>query len=120
MATASGEVTTVSSGNAGSVPSNGGGNADAIVGGDAMSTGKEDSALRAQRRQLHLGLPTCHIPTKRMVFFPNQCLHFHNILFCFLRAAPTVYGDSQARSQIGVVAASLHHSHSNARSEPCL
>lgn len=85
MATASGEVTTVSSGNAGSVPSNGGGNADAIVGGDATSTGKEDSALRAQHRQLHPGLPTCHIPTKRMVFFPNQCLHFHNILTLFIQ-----------------------------------
>ena len=29
------------------------------------------------------------------------------------RAAPTAYGGSQARGQIGAVAASLHHSHSN-------
>ena len=35
-------------------------------------------------------------------------------------AAPTAYGGSQARGQIGAVAASLHHSHSNARSEPRL
>ena len=32
------------------------------------------------------------------------------IHFFFLRAAPTAYGGSQARGQIGAVAASLHHS----------
>ena len=30
------------------------------------------------------------------------------------------YGDFQARDQIGAVAAGLHHSHSKARSKPCL
>ena len=30
------------------------------------------------------------------------------------------YGSSQARGQIGAAAASLHHSHSNSGSEPCL
>ena len=30
------------------------------------------------------------------------------------------YGGSQARGQIGAVAADLHHSHSNARSKPHL
>ena len=48
-----------------------------------------------------------------------------NLLFgffglCLFRAAPTAYGDSQTRGQIRAVAASLHHSHSNVRSEPCL
>ena len=38
-------------------------------------------------------------------------------LFAFSRAAPTVYGDSQARGLIGAVATSLRQSHSNARSE---
>ena len=33
------------------------------------------------------------------------------------RAVPVAYGGSQARGWIGAVAASLHHSHSNARSE---
>ena len=47
------------------------------------------------------------------------------IFFCFLffvfsRAAPVAYGGSQARGLIGAVAAELHHSHSNARSELCL
>ena len=41
-------------------------------------------------------------------------------LFAFSKAAPTTYGGSQARCQIGAVAAGLHHSHSNARSEPRL
>ena len=41
-------------------------------------------------------------------------------LFAFSRAAPVVYGGSQARGLIRAVAASLHHSHSNAGSEPHL
>ena len=49
---------------------------------------------------------------------------FFFFLFLFLvffwGAAPTAYGASQARGLIGAVAAGLHHSHSNARSEPCL
>ena len=46
-----------------------------------------------------------------------------NLFFFFLllfRAAPEVYGGSQARGQIGATAAGLHHSHSNARSKPSL
>ena len=39
----------------------------------------------------------------------------HNNFF-FLKAAPVAYGGSQARGWIGAVAASLHHSHSNAGS----
>ena len=39
---------------------------------------------------------------------------------CIFRAAPVAYGDSQARGQIGALAAGLHHSHSNVGSEPCL
>ena len=35
-------------------------------------------------------------------------------------AALVAYGDSQARGQIRAVAATLHHSYRNARSEPCL
>ena len=40
--------------------------------------------------------------------------------FVFSRATPMAYGGSQARGPIGAVAASLHHSHSNAGSEPHL
>ena len=43
------------------------------------------------------------------------------LLLCFVfRAATTAYGDYQARGQIEAVAAGLHHSQSNTRSEPRL
>ena len=48
---------------------------------------------------------------------PRQDSRWHhpaNISFFFFRATPTAYGGSQARGWIRVVAASLHHSHSNA------
>ena len=38
----------------------------------------------------------------------------------FLRAPPMAYGRSQGGGQIGAAPAGLHHSHGNARSEPCL
>ena len=37
--------------------------------------------------------------------------------FLFFRAAPVAHRSSQARSQIGPVAAGLHHGHSNTGSE---
>ena len=44
-----------------------------------------------------------------------------NLFFFFFFLGPHLaYGTSQARSQIGVTAASLHHSHSPAGSKPCL
>ena len=39
-------------------------------------------------------------------------------LFFLFRAAPVAHGSSQARCQIGAVAAGLHHSHSSIGSEP--
>ena len=41
-------------------------------------------------------------------------------IFCLFRAAPAAYGSSQARGWIRATAAGLHHSNSNARSEPHL
>ena len=38
-------------------------------------------------------------------------------VFVFSRAAPAAHGGSQAKGRIGAVAASLHHSRSNAGSE---
>ena len=43
-----------------------------------------------------------------------------NFFFGLFRATPMVYGDTQARGQNRAVAARLHHSQSNARSEPRL
>ena len=51
-----------------------------------------------------------------LVFF---LLLFGCLLFCLFRAAPKACGSSQARARIGATAAGLHHSHSNAGSEPC-
>ena len=45
---------------------------------------------------------------------------FFFFFFCPFRATPTAYGASQAKGLMGSVAASLHHSHSGARSEPRL
>ena len=41
-------------------------------------------------------------------------------MYCFFRAMATAYKSIQARSPIGATAAGLHHSNSNAGSEPCL
>ena len=42
------------------------------------------------------------------------------LFFFFFRATSAAYGGSQASSWIGAVAAGIHHSHSNSRSEPSL
>ena len=52
----------------------------------------------------------------------NICFFIFYFIYLFLlfRAIPTAYGGSQARGLIGSIAASLHHSHSKAGSEPHL
>ena len=47
-------------------------------------------------------------------------LFFFFFFFFHFRAAPAVYGGSQARGRIGAVDTSLHHSHGNVGSEPRL
>ena len=47
----------------------------------------------------------------------NIYFSFSFLFLVFLGPAPVAYGGPQARSLIGAVAASLCHSHSNARSE---
>ena len=44
-------------------------------------------------------------------------MYLFYICIYFFRATPEAYGDSQAGGLIGVTAASLHHSHRNARTE---
>ena len=46
----------------------------------------------------------------------DQKIFFFFFSFGIFKATPVAYGSSQGRSQIGIAAASLHHSHSNARS----
>ena len=45
---------------------------------------------------------------------------FFVFCFAFSRAAPVAYRGPQASGLIRATAASLHHSHSDAGSEPCL
>ena len=59
----------------------------------------------------------CQLDCFRMLLGRFFCLF---CLFAFSRAAPAAYGGYQARGLIGVVAASLCHSHSNSGSKPCL
>ena len=57
----------------------------------------------------------------KVVMWEFVIVHFLVFFFFFIfMAAPAAYGSSQARGQIGAAAASLHHSHSNARTQPCL
>ena len=60
-------------------------------------------------------------------FFFNCCIAFHCInlslllhFFFLFRATSAAYGSSQSRGLIRATAAGLCHSHSQARSEPCL
>ena len=52
-------------------------------------------------------------PRAYAFFYPSTLSFFFVCLFVFW-AAPVAYGGSQARGRIRAVAASLHHSHSNA------
>ena len=57
------------------------------------------------------------------VFSFYLLLFIYLFIFCLFTpswAAPAAYGGSQARGRIGAAAASLHWSHSNLGSEPCL
>jgi len=57
---------------------------------------------------------------------PVNLIRYHWFIFAFFfffyhfRATPMLYGGSHARGLIGAVATGLHHSHSNAISEPSL
>ena len=71
------------------------------------------SSLKAVKGFRLLVLPYNKKKQKIILF-----IYFFGI--CPFRAAPAVHGGFQARGLIGAVAAGLHHSHSNARSEPRL
>ena len=73
----------------------------------------------------HLILNVCYFVIYLLILFLFflflfYFLPFFLVFLFFSRALPAAYGGSQARGLMGAVAASLHHSHSNARSEPRL
>ena len=61
-------------------------------------------------------VPVGHLYVYRKMSIQVFCLIF--ILIFIFRAVGAAYGSFRARSRIGAIAAGLHHSHSNARSEP--
>ena len=76
--------------------------------------------LRLFPKFLHRPCPIAHI-TSIVLSSCSSTFHLYKIaiyffffFFCFFFFAPVAYGRSQARSGITAVAASLHHSHSNA------
>ena len=62
------------------------------------------------------------IPLLRQILHIAFPYDFYLFIYFFAIswAAPAAYGSSQARGRIGAEAASLYHTHSNARSEPHL
>ena len=67
----------------------------------------ERAEVRAFNKQRSKDLQTCFKSSSVSIF-----------IFYLLRATPTAYGGSQARGQVRVTAASLHHSYINAGSKP--
>ena len=53
-------------------------------------------------------------------FLPLSFIAYYLFIYLLFRAAPAVYGGSQARGRIDAVAAGLRQSHSNTGSEPRL
>ena len=53
-------------------------------------------------------------------FLPPILPSFLPFFLCLFRSTPIAYRSSQARGQIRVIAAGLHHNHSNAGSKPHL
>ena len=45
--------------------------------------------------------------------------YYYYYYYLLFKATPGAYGGSQARGLMGATATVLHHSHINARSEPC-
>ena len=82
-----------------------------------------DYCRAARKEQLHSSLPhvvqaqgSLQLGTHSLAPNSLYLIFFFGLffVFCFSRAAPAVYESSQARSQIGATAASLHYSDSNA------
>ena len=65
-------------------------------------------------------LPPCLLGIHLYLLDLSEHLNILSFFFGLFRDAPMAHGSSQAMGQTGAVAAGLHHSHSNARSEPCL
>ena len=83
------------------------------------------NSLSSARDWTHnLMIPTricfcCTMTGTPVLYYYYYYYHYYYYYFAF-QGCTSAYGRSQARGRIGVAAASLHHSHSNAGSEPSL
>ena len=76
---------------------------------------KKIKSLKTNKRTSSRVCPCCQIPFSLEVII--EVKFFFQFVCLFFRAAPTVYGSSQASDRMGATAASLHHCHSNTRSK---
>ena len=87
-------------------------------------TGFSDSALTllfskiflAPQRSFHIRA-SCYLTGAASSLISRRLFFFCLFVFCLFRATLAAYGGPQARGGIGATADSLHHSHSNVRSE---
>ena len=89
-----------------------------------MDTRRKGSETGHRTMEMYLMVQNC---TPTMVEMVNFMLYvfYHHILFLFyffgfFQDAPTAYGGSQARGEIGAIAAGLCHSHSKSGSKALL
>ena len=94
---------------------------DEQITGSQVLIKSRDSQLRVCK------IKTPHKNHALCIFILFYFILFYFVLFCFVlfcflffRAIPMAYGGFQASCQIGAVATGLHHSQSNAGSEPHL
>ena len=81
---------------------------------EVSSNIQEGKEKRAWNQVFFVGPHSLSLSELQFLFF------FLFFFLLFLCAAPTACGGSQARGRIGAVVTGLHHSHSNAGSEPRL
>ena len=91
-----------------------------------LSKARDGTHILMVTSQVRYHWTTMGIPWMKLIL-KQQCsqeleknIFFFFFFFVFFRLPPVAYVGSQARGLIGATAASLRHSHSNARSEPRL
>ena len=76
---------------------------------------KKGSWIGDNEKNQHTFIWKCFISSRHSDILKWGLIYVY--VFCLFKTAPATYGGSQARGLIGASSASLHHSHSNIRSE---
>ena len=82
-----------------------------------MRQKKRHNTYRGKRQYLQQNSFSSKTKQDRRKWNESVCVCVCVCVFCLFRAMPVAYGSSWARGWIRATAASLHHSHSNARSK---